>query len=117
MIQFPEHIDRIATLTEVTELRHRVISHNLANVNTPGYQRLDVSFDEQLFKARRHAEAGPVSHPTVIQDPDRTPGMDGNSVDIDHEIGQLKRNSMLFQTYAQILSTHFDTMRRAMGRS
>ena len=32
-------------------LRHRVIAQNIANVNTPGYRRLEVTFEEDLARA------------------------------------------------------------------
>ena len=31
---------------DVAQLRHQVISQNLANVNTPGYRQREVSFDD-----------------------------------------------------------------------
>ncbi|QDT32812.1 Flagellar basal body rod protein FlgB [Thalassoglobus polymorphus] len=116
MLQFPEHIERVSVLAEVSELRHRVISHNIANVNTPGYQRLDVSFDEHLFKARRQGQASEGAAPSIVQEPGEITKMDGNNVDIDSEIGHLNQNSMVFQMYSQILSTHLNTMRRALGQ-
>ncbi len=117
MLQFPEHIERVSVLAEVSELRHRVISHNLANVNTPGYQRLDVSFDEHLFKAKRQGRESEQTEPSIVQEPGDITKMDGNSVDLDSEIGQLNQNSMMFQMYSQILSSHLSTMRRALGQS
>ena len=38
-----------------SSLRHKVISDNIANINTPGYKRKEVSFEEELVAA---AEAG-----------------------------------------------------------
>ena len=31
-----------------SSLRHKVISNNIANINTPGYKRMEVSFEEEL---------------------------------------------------------------------
>jgi flagellar basal-body rod protein FlgB len=36
---------------DASMLRNRVIANNIANVNTPGYKRVEVSFEEEL----RHA--------------------------------------------------------------
>ena len=30
-----------------SSLRHKVISNNIANINTPGYKRMEVSFEVQ----------------------------------------------------------------------
>ena len=113
MLQFPAHIDQLASLAEMSELRHRVISHNIANVNTPGYQRLDVRFDEELINAKRRGD-GQMSKAVVVKDAGTSSRLDGNSVDIDEEIGHLNQNSMLFQTYNQILNQHLEMMRRAV---
>ncbi|MCA8999925.1 MAG: flagellar basal body rod protein FlgB [Planctomycetaceae bacterium] len=114
MLPFPSHIDQVSTLAQVAELRHRVISHNLANVNTPNYQRLDLAFEEDFLKAVRRGSDHRVVQPEIIEEEDFPVGLDGNNVDLDREVGQLQRNSLLFQTYSQILSAHLDSMRRAM---
>lgn len=135
MLQFPEQIDRIALLAQLAELRHRVISHNIANVNTPGYQRLDVNvaaqlermraFDEQLQIAQRRirkpvSQSVPVSQPVIVsqsviaQDSQAVVRRDGNTVDIDAEMGHLNQNAMQFQMAQQILSKQLDLLRRAM---
>ena len=46
----PAQFDILAQLLDVSELRHRVLSQNIANVNTPGYHRLDVSFEDALAR-------------------------------------------------------------------
>ncbi len=114
MLQFPKHIDRVAQLIHYSEMSHRVISHNLANVNTPNYTRLTLDFEAAL---RSNGEVSSNSKPSVIEDHGRPVRMDGNNVDIDQELGQLNRNSLMFETYSQILMTHLSTMRLALGRS
>lgn len=108
-------VDHLAQLMTAAELRQKVISQNLANVNTPGYQRLDVEFEAQLadmLKSPGRAAASlPV--PQVVQEQGLPNRADGNNVDIDREIGQLNKNSLSFEAYSQILASHFDAMRRA----
>ena len=91
-----------------------VISNNIANANTPGYQRLDVSFDQQLLQARHREKQGKLA-PKIIEANDDVARADGNTVDIDQELGHLNRNAMLFQMYNQLLTKHLDTMRQAIG--
>jgi flagellar basal-body rod protein FlgB len=43
--------DVLARLMDVAQLRHQVISQNLANVNTPGYHQQEVSFEEAFSRA------------------------------------------------------------------
>lgn len=101
---------------DVADLRHRVISQNLANVNTPGYRRMDVEFEKQLAQEMsRPAASGRSSvSPEIVEDDSSSMRADGNNVDIDREIGHLGKNAILFQMYSQLLKSQFDTMKRAV---
>jgi len=106
----------LGRLINATDLRQRVISNNLANVNTPNYRRMDVDFETQLaqeLSGRSHTAASP----EVVQTTGLTARADGNNVDVDKEIGQLNKNAMLQQTYIQLLGTHLEQMRLAIGGS
>lgn len=111
MLHFPRHIELVTQQLQYSELSHRVISHNLANVNTPGYTRLQVDFPAYLAK---ESTGSPLR---IVEDESLPARMDGNNVDIDRELGQLNRNSLLFETYSQILTAHLGMMRLALGRS
>ncbi len=114
---FPQ-LENLSQLMNASEMRQRVISHNLANVNTPGYQRLDVEFEEALaahVKAGRSASSS-VPAPHIVEQQGLTARNDGNNVDIDKEVIELNRNAMLYQTYSQILASRFDMLRRAAHR-
>jgi flagellar basal-body rod protein FlgB len=106
----------LSRLLDAAELRHSVLSQNIANVNTPGYKRLDVSFEEALRDelASGGSTSGSDVRPTVFEEPGLKARSDGNNVDIDRELGQLNKNSLLYETYSQVLSAYFDSMRRAM---
>jgi flagellar basal-body rod protein FlgB len=111
--------DLLGRLIGATEVRHRAISNNIANVNTPHYQRIDVEFEEQLAKelsgsTRSKGESTIRAKPEMVLSQGLTPRMDGNNVDIDREIGQLNQNAMMQQTYIQLLSTYLDQMRTAI---
>lgn len=117
MLRFNPQMEQLPALMDVAELRHRVISQNLANVNTPGYKRLDVDFEQQLAIALQDASGtqGPRTlSPRIIEDNSPSLRADGNNVDVDREIGQLNKNTLLFQMYSQLLRSQFDSMRRAI---
>jgi flagellar basal-body rod protein FlgB len=109
------HIELLSQLLDVASLRHRVIAQNIANVNTPGYHRLDVAFDDAFAQAMKGGSSKhtPVT-PHVITDQTAPERADGNNVDIDIEMGNLNKNSLLYNTYAQILSNQLATMRSAI---
>lgn len=108
-------VDQLTQLMTVAELRQKVISQNLANVNTPGYQRLDVEFESQLAEILKSngRSTGPLPTPTIVREQGLPNRADGNNVDIDREVGQLNKNSLSFDTYSHILASHFDALRRA----
>jgi flagellar basal-body rod protein FlgB len=107
-------IDRLARLATVLEMRQRVISHNLANANTPGFQALDVDFERHLAAAGGLERVAEIE-PQVVLRQGLAERMDGNNVDVDMEIAQANKNSLLYQTYVQLLAGHFDSLRRAIG--
>lgn len=43
-------------MLDVTTMRHRVISNNIANLNSPGFKRSEVSFDNALEQIKNSAE-------------------------------------------------------------
>lgn len=101
-------------LLNAAGLRHRVISQNVANVNTPGYKRLEVAFDSSLAKALSGGSGGPVAAPRIQagSGPER---VDGNTVDIDVEMNDLVKNAVLYQAAAQVASNRIAAMRSAIA--
>lgn len=100
---------------EIAALRHRVASQNLANVNTPGYQAQEVTFEEPL---QRQLDSGHVDWKVLapeIQDNASFPArFDGNNIDLDREITELNKNATLYETYTQLLATKLAMMRSAI---
>lgn len=156
-----EHVDKMAAALDGFALKHQVIANNLANVNTPGFQRMDVSFStvlDELFSDeptpamptesgslhRRMAtgdlNAGfmqasyqfdeawgqmgpqaPVSaafdmepKPTMKRLMAQTPGvmrLDGNGVSVEREVGEMVRNSMMYNLFSQKASGSIKTLK------
>lgn len=112
----PSQIDLLSQLLDSAQLRNRVISQNVANVNTPGYRALDVSFEEQLAKTLSSLGDAKAldTQPQVHEVSGLRVRADGNNVDIDREMGQLSKNTLFYQTYSQILASKLSTMRSAI---
>lgn len=113
----PSQVGLLSKLLDVASLRHRVIAQNVANVNTPGYRRLEVSFEQELAQqVARQDEAGTVRlTPQVIEAGDGRQRADGNNVDIDAEMGRLNKNTLLYNVYSQILASKIAAMRTAIS--
>lgn len=93
-------------------LKHRAISSNLANINTPGYKAVRVDFYDRFQGAladrqgmalartsTRHMGAqGPVQiQPRLYRDQSSSMRNDGNNVDVDAEMVQLAQNQIHYQ--------------------
>lgn len=103
---------------DATWKKNEAISDNVANADTPGYKRKDVSFDELLKAAMNKDKAVNIlSHPRhipisstindvklrIIRDyNDTSMRMDGNNVDIDKEMAELAKNSIMYNALAQM---------------
>ena len=97
-------------LIQASEQRHKVISHNIANVNTPGYIRRELSFEGVLQDQTQGGGTGF----EVVDDTSTPTRADGNNVDIDKEMGQLNKNHLIHQTLVQVLTGQVRTMRSAI---
>ncbi|MBI3408774.1 MAG: flagellar biosynthesis protein FlgB [Planctomycetes bacterium] len=115
MVPTDSRVDFLARLLDVAALRHDVIAQNVANVNTPGYHRQEVQFEEFLSKALDGGKGLLEVKPQVITDPVATARNDGNTVDIEMEMAQLAKNSLLYKVYTQILATQLGHMRSAIS--
>ncbi len=113
----PSQFDLLSKLVDVTTLRHKVLAQNVANVNTPGYRKLSVSFDETLAAQLDHNGDKRIYalKPELVEDNSSPDRIDGNNVDIDNEMMRLNKNTLLNNTFLQIISTKAAMMRRAVG--
>ena len=118
----PSKFELLAAGFETAQLRHKVIAHNIANVNTPGYKQLQVEFEDQLQKRLASENPGPGRRdvdlagiePAVVEGPSLYFRADGNNVDISGEIGRMNKNVLLHNTFAQIMTNKLVAMRSAM---
>src|SRR5438477_12244099 len=93
----------LTRLLDVASLRQDVIAQNVANLNTPGYSTLGVSFEDALKQALtpRSGERPLDVAVEVVPGTGGTLRADGNNVDIDLEMARLQKNAIYFQVYAQ----------------
>jgi flagellar basal-body rod protein FlgB len=112
----PSQFELLSKMLSVTALQHRVIAHNVANVNTPTFHRLDVDFEQALAKQLARGKAADFEkvQPRVVEDPRGPFRVDGNNVDINAEMSRLTKNAVLHNASVQILASKTDTMRRAI---
>jgi flagellar basal-body rod protein FlgB len=112
----PSQFDLLSRLLDVASLRHQVTAQNVANVNTPGYRALEVSFDEAFARhlARGETASALSTRAAVVEAPTGIVRADGNNVDIDREMARLTGNQLVFTTLAQVLASRLATLRTAV---
>src|SRR5438034_1026079 len=84
-------------LLDATVLRHEALASNLANLETPGYKRLDVapSFHSELQQAIAGNDSSQIAsvQPCLEADPIALANTrDGNNVQLETELTQLNKN-------------------------
>ena len=87
-------------------LRQQAIANNVANLETPGYRRIDVKFEELLAKALESpSESNDISEiePEIYQ-PKQTPvKANGNDVNFEAEVGEMVKNTLRHKAYIRLL--------------
>ena len=97
-------------------VRQSVIANNLANMNTPGYRRFDIKFEELLAKAIESGESiDPKSfEPEVYQPKTDAINAQGNDVNLHSEVGELVKNSLKHKAYVRLLKSRYARLDLAM---
>jgi flagellar basal-body rod protein FlgB len=94
--------------------RQTLLTNNLANADTPGYQPVDVNFQGQLQAAI--ATGQPVD--SVAFQPVTTPqvaGPNGNGVDANQTSAQIAENALLYKTMSDVAGAREGILKTAMG--
>lgn len=99
-----------------TEVRQEVIARNLANANTPGYKRADVSFQQELAEQLQFDPNGIDSsfEPTLSVDGTSAMRVDGSNVDVDREATNLAENQLMFSALMGVVTKQLQTMSQAI---
>jgi flagellar basal-body rod protein FlgB len=97
-------------------LRNTVLSNNIANADTPGFQPSDVDFHATLADALGEGSE-------ALEDVSFAPEQlntgavraDGNGVDSEAEAAKLAENGLEMEALEQVASSRLQIMRTAMG--
>jgi flagellar basal-body rod protein FlgB len=100
-------------------MREGAVANNLANLETPGYKRIDLapSFETELERASASGDAQQISavQPSLAVDASATPSsMDGNTVHLESELMQMNQNSMTHALETQLISGMLSRMQMAI---
>lgn len=111
-------------LLDAAVLRQEAIATNVANAETPGFRRLDISSDfATQLKARMAAgdlaRTSDSLKPQLIEDASaRAVRPDGNTVEMERELMAMNRNAVEYDFLTQIVSNNIKQLKMAItGRS
>lgn len=111
---------------DATSKRSKVISNNIANVNTKNYKRSYVTFEDNLKNSMdnlemkrtdsRHINDGAAyGEIQVKQDKDTSVNSDGNNVDIDSEMSNEAQNTLEYYTLTNQISSRISMERSVIN--
>lgn len=105
----------LETALRGSSMRQELLANNLANINTPGYQRQDLDFHAALKSAQAAGNdpSGLTFRPTT--DATRTVRADGSGLDADQESAALAKNTLEYQALVQVMGARTTIMQIAMG--
>ena len=115
---------------QLRQTRQNVISSNVANAETPGYQAKKVDFEDALARALQgedqgklegadpaHFAMGPGAisrvRADIYENPDAAVNNDGNTVDVDKEMATLAENSIMYKAAIQLINKKMAALKYA----
>ena len=111
------YINVLEKASDASWTRNSVISNNIANVDTPGYKRKDVQFEQYLQSAVSggcslddnvaEADLESLTGTTYTDYATASYRIDGNNVDIDTENAELAKNQIKSYTMLDSISQEF----------
>ena len=119
------YIDVLNKTADAAWLRNEAIVNNLANVDTPGYKRQDVSFESHL--ARELKNTGSLDHRVAGVNIKNLKGttytdmasysyrLDGNNVDEDVENVEFASNQIKYSALLDSITSEFKRLKTAMS--
>jgi flagellar basal-body rod protein FlgB len=131
---FTTTVELLAKSIDLRTKNQNLISSNIANAETPNYAPKSLVFEDELQGALKGRQKGSITNPRhiplkgaherlqsvtgrVVETPSKTPGKDGNSVELENEMTKMSENQIMYNASVQILSKKFAGIRSALTGS
>jgi len=110
-------VDIIAAGVRAESLRQKTIANNVANLQTPGYRRVEVKFEELLAKAMDSPGSFDLSEiEAQLYQPENTAvKSNGNDVSLEVEIGEMVKNTLRHKAYIRLLQKKYQQLEMAIS--
>ncbi|MCI5501400.1 MAG: flagellar basal body rod protein FlgB [Lachnospiraceae bacterium] len=121
------YINVLEKAADASWTRNSLISNNIANVDTPGYKRKDIHFEDYLLNAVSDGDSldddiANVDLDTLTATTYTDYGtvsyrLDGNNVDIDTENAELAKNQIKYYTMLDSITQEFSRLKSVIKTS
>jgi flagellar basal-body rod protein FlgB len=129
---FSETVSTLERVLDLRSVKHKLVSSNIANVDTPNYQAFDLLIKENMgpealrtgrlglkttSPGHLSATEGSFKNMNIKAAPSFSVTLkgDGNSVDISKMMGTLSENTLMYNAAAQIISKKFQGLNYAIS--
>ena len=118
-----DYVNVLDKAADASWMRQEAISNSIANVNTPGYKRQDVAFEDSLQEAISNSRYRSTDEKVAnlskadlrIRSYTDSSGfsyrLDGNNVDIDTENAALARNQLKYNALVDSINHEFSMIK------
>ena len=112
--------------------RQKVISANIANINTPHYKTKELIFEDQMKKVDKNdlkmnithinhitmdLDSKQINRPILQEVKGLEEQNDGNNVSLDTQMGEMSKNQMIFSALQQSIKTDSRLLRSVIESS
>ena len=134
---FGSTIELLGKSVDLRAKNQNLIASNIANAETPNFIPKALAFEQELQGALKNRQAGQRSNSTpharhipirgagvgnalqsvsgrIVETPAKTPGKDGNAVELEDEMGKMAENQVMFNASVQMLNKKFEGLRSAI---
>lgn len=134
---FSDTINLLGKSVDLRAKNQTLIASNVANAETPNFVPKTLVFEQELQGAIKSNHAGqsqthapharhiPLKGARsgnyiesvsghIVESPASTPGKDGNSVELENEMGRMAENQVMFNASVQMLNKKFEGLRTAI---
>ncbi len=111
---------------DISAVRHKLISSNIANEETPGYKARDIRFEDELRRSmgggirlirtdERHLPSTTTEAGAKVVFVNESGGsLDGNTVSLEREMGKMAENTLRYNAGIAIISKKLQILREAV---
>jgi len=131
---FSTTVDLLGKSIDLRAKNQNLIASNIANAETPNFVPKSLAFEDELQGALKSGSRGAspaITHSRhipirstggglhsvsgkIIETPAKTPGKDGNAVELENEMGKMTENQVMFNVSVQMLSKKLEGLRSAI---